>query len=103
MILGSDVKFVFDLLPKLQFDMSYLIVRLTLSRHSIEDPITLIDKTFSNIKKKKFNYNLYICFDLNHWNLVIVVSETLAFLGECPPMLPPSSLKLPTDLQQHNA
>ena len=75
MILGSDVKFVFDLLPKLQFDMSYLIVRLTLSRHSIEDPITLIDKTFSNMKKK-FNYNLYICFDLNHCFI-----KDLGFLG----------------------
>ena len=81
MILGSDVKFVFDLLPKLQFDMSYLIVRLTLSRHSIEDPITLIEKKFSNMKKKKFNNNLYICFDLNHWNFSHCCIRNLGFLG----------------------
>ena len=76
MILGSDVKFVFDLLPKLQFDMSYLIVRLTLSRHSIEDPIILIEKTFSNMKTKNFNYKLSICFDLIHCFI-----KDLGFLG----------------------
>ena len=70
---------MFDLLPKLQFDMYYIVlVRPTLSRHSIEDPITLIDITFSYMKRgNKFNFNLYVyVLVFNHCSI-----RNLGFLG----------------------